>query len=60
MNVLAETQHDTWHGIYAVSYEVGAYLAHLARHSRFNRIVPAERLGNASPPPTGGRTGGNS
>ena len=60
MEVPAEAQDETWHGIYAVFQELGAYLGHLARHSRFDRIDPAERAGNESPPHTGGRAGGNS
>lgn len=60
MKALAETQQETWHGICAVFYELDAYLAYLARNSRFIRTVPSERLGNESPPHTGGRAGGNS
>ncbi len=60
MKVLAGTQQETWHGICAVFYELDAYLAHLARHSTLNQNVPAERLGNESPPRVGRRNGGNS
>ena len=33
--VLADTQQKTWSGQYANSYDLGGYLAHLSRHSRF-------------------------
>ena len=41
--VLAEAQPKTWHGIYAGSYDLGAYLAHLARHTRFIGSVLADQ-----------------
>ena len=58
MTVLAEAQRETWHDIYAVSYDLGAYVADLARYARFNWIIPADQLGNESPVRMGGPHGG--
>lgn len=41
--VLAEAQQETWQGIYAGSYDLGDYLAHLARHTRFIESVIADQ-----------------
>lgn len=41
--VLAEAQRETWQGIYAGSYDLSAYLAHLARHSRFIASILADQ-----------------
>lgn len=39
--VLAEAQQETWHDFYAGSYDLSAYLANLARHSRFIESILA-------------------
>jgi SAM-dependent methyltransferase len=41
--VLAEAQEETWQDFYAGSYDLGAYLGNLARHSRFIESILADQ-----------------